>query len=113
MLEGKTFAEFLSFIKETEKINEIGPTRPINIINMMKIFDKVESALVMPVVKPTVANAETVSKVISKTVIFLEASATAIIAVTIETKKNASIVRENALYTVDFSTLCLRITVSS
>ena len=97
MLEGKTFTELLSFIKDTEKINEIGPTLPINIINIIKIFDKVERALVIPAVNPTVANADTVSNVISKTVIFFEDSATAIIAVTIATKKKANIVRENAL----------------
>ncbi len=75
----------------------MAPTLPINIISIISAFDKFESMPVIPVVNPTVANAETVSKIMSKTEIFLEASKTAMIAVTIETKKNASIVIEKAL----------------
>lgn len=94
-------------------MNEMAPTRPINIINIMSDFDKFESMPVIPVVKPTVAKAETVSKIMSKMEMLLVASTIAMIAVTIETKKNANIVSEKALYTVNFSTLCLKMTVSS
>ena len=58
---GKICALFLTWRIVSETSNDIGPTLPINIVKQSINLDILEINGVIPVVRPTVPKAETVS----------------------------------------------------